>query len=327
MAKSIAIIGAGIAGLSAAQALRSARCKISLFDKSRGSGGRLASKRSAFGSLDLGAQYFTARERNFSAQVEQWHQQGLIDTWQPHLYQSNHLGLSHSADEQHRWVGTPRMSALTRALCKGLDCHFETRICEVFRGEQAWYLLDADGQQHGPFSQVIVAAPAPQAASLLSASPQLASTAAGVTMLPTWAVALQFAQALDTPVEACFVQNNPLDWIARSQSKPGREHSGDVWICHASSDWTQAHLELDKDAVCEHLRGALAELLGCTIGAPSEQLAHRWLYARPAHSHEFAALSDPQLGLYACGDWCLGGRVEGAWLSGREAARLLLAQR
>ncbi len=150
MAKSIAIIGAGIAGLSAAQALRGARCKVSVFDKSRGSGGRLASKRSAFGSLDLGAQYFTARERNFSAQVEHWHQQGLIDTWQPHLYQSNRTGLSHSADEQHRWVGTPRMSALTRALCKGLDCHFETRICEVFRGEQAWYLLDAAHLGGGP---------------------------------------------------------------------------------------------------------------------------------------------------------------------------------
>ena len=104
MAKSIAIIGAGIAGLSAAQTLRGARCKVSVFDKSRGSGGRLASKRSAFGNLDLGAQYFTARERNFSAQVEHWHQQGLIDTWQPHLYQSNRTGLSHSADEQHRWA-------------------------------------------------------------------------------------------------------------------------------------------------------------------------------------------------------------------------------
>ena len=41
-------------------------------------------------------------------------------------------------------------------------------------------------------------------------------------------------------------------------------------------------------------------------------------------AHQFGALADADLGIYACGDWCLSGRVEGAWLSGLEAARRLL---
>ncbi|MGH8406257.1 MAG: FAD-dependent oxidoreductase, partial [Pseudomonas sp.] len=64
--------------------------------------------------------------------------------------------------------------------------------------------------------------------------------------------------------------------------------------------------------------------LHSAMPAPSFTLAHRWLYARPSTSHEFGVLADADLGLYVCGDWCLSGRVEGAWLSGQEAARRLI---
>ena len=74
----IAIIGTGIAGLSAAQALTAAGHEVHLFDKSRGSGGRMSSKRSDAGSLDMGAQYFTARDRRFATAVKQWQAQGHV---------------------------------------------------------------------------------------------------------------------------------------------------------------------------------------------------------------------------------------------------------
>ena len=79
----IAIIGTGIAGLSAAQALHAAGHSVQLFDKSRGSGGRMASKRSDAGALDLGAQYFTARDRRFVEVVQQWQARGWVAEWTP----------------------------------------------------------------------------------------------------------------------------------------------------------------------------------------------------------------------------------------------------
>lgn len=327
MTAPIAIIGTGLAGLSAAQALLNAGLAVELFDKSRGSGGRMASKRSDAGALDLGAQYFTARDRRFVEVVQQWQARGWVAEWSPQLYQYDRDGLHPSPDEQTRWVGTPRMSAISRALLGALPVHFTCRITEVFRGERHWHLQDAEGNSHGPFSSVIVATPAPQASALLSAAPKLASTAAGVIMEPTWAVALGFSAALETPVEGCFVQGNALGWLARNRSKPGRDHSHDTWILHASSDWSRKHLDLAKEEVIERLRGDFAELIGCALPAPSFALAHRWLYARPASGHEWGALADADLSLYACGDWCLSGRVEGAWLSGQEAARRLLEHR
>ena len=320
----IAIIGTGIAGLSAARALKDAGHAVQLFDKSRGSGGRMSSKRSEAGTLDLGAQYFTARDRRFVDEVQRWQANGWVAEWEPQLYNCQSGQLSPSPDEQTRWVGTPRMSAITRALLDDLPVEFGCRITEVFQGQQHWNLLDADGGNHGPFSHVIIATPAHQATALLAAAPKLASTAAGVKMDPTWAIALAFDTPLDTPMEGCFVQDSPLDWLARNRSKPGRDATPDTWIRHATSAWSKQHLDLPKEAIIELLHGAFAELLHCSMPAPSFSLAHRWLYARPAGSHEWGVLADADLGLYVCGDWCLSGRVEGAWLSGQEAARRLL---
>ena len=321
----IAIIGTGIAGLSAAQALIKAGHAVHLFDKSKGPGGRMSSKRSDAGSLDLGAQYFTARDRRFMSQVQQWQAQGWVQEWTPLLYNSNAGVLSPSPDEQTRWVGTPRMGAIGRAELGDAAGAFSCRITEVFRGKQYWHLLDAEGNSHGPFSHVICAVPAPQATALLATVPKLAAVAAGVKMDPTWAVALGFEHPLDTPMQGCFVQGSPLDWLACNRSKPGREATLDTWVLHASSDWSRQHIDLSKEAVIEHLYGAFAELLSCPVPAPSFSLAHRWLYARPSSSHEWGALADADLGIYVCGDWCLSGRVEGAWLSGQEAARKLIS--
>ena len=320
----IAIIGTGTAGPSPARAFRDPGHVVLLFDKSRGSGGRMSSKRSDAGALDMGAQYFTARDRRFVNEVQRWQSNGWAEQWKPQLYNFKSGELTPSPDEQIRWVGTPRMSAITRALLDDLPVQFGCRITEVFQGKRHWNLLDADGGNHGPFSHVIIATPAPQATALLAAAPKLASAAAGVKMDPTWAIALAFDKPLETPMEGCFVQDSALDWLARNRSKPGRDTVLDTWVLHATSAWSKEHLDLPKEAVIEHLHGAFAELLHSAMPAPSFSLAHRWLYARPSSAHEFGVLADADLGLYVCGDWCLSGRVEGAWLSGQEAARRLI---
>ncbi|WP_371230815.1 NAD(P)/FAD-dependent oxidoreductase [Pseudomonas sp. QE6] len=324
MSAPIAIIGTGIAGLSAAHALRDAGQEVQLFDKGHGSGGRMASKRTEAGALDLGAQYFTARDRRFLDAIQKWREQGWVAEWDPALYQYRDGELSPSPDEQPRWVGTPRMSAITRALLQDQTVTFSCRITEVYRGEQHWHLQDSEGQTHGPYSRVLIATPAPQAAALLASAPKLAAAAASIPMEPTWAVALGFAEPLQTPVQGCFVHEGPLSWLACNRSKPGRDGQLDTWVLHASSSWSKQNIDLLKESVIEHLRGAFAELIGCAVHAPDFALAHRWLYARPMEAHQFGALADADLGIYACGDWCLSGRVEGAWLSGLEAARRLL---
>lgn len=324
MDKPVAIIGCGIAGLSAAQALVEAGFAVQLFDKSRGTGGRMSSKRSQDGAIDLGAQYFSASAPRFAHALKQWTEQGFISEWQPALFSWRDGWLAPLTQETSWFVGTPRMSALPRHLLGDMPVSFSTRITEVFRGRYDWHLLDAEGCVHGPFSRVIVAVPAPQASSLLSASPSLASHAASVAMEPVWAVGVSFSQPLATHVQACVVEDSPLAWIACNNAKPQRDNTHDTWVLQANSAWTREHLNQSAEEITAQLCQALTHVLGVELPEVVFSHAQRWLYAQPVKALQAVALADTKLGLYACGDWCAARSVEGAWLSGLEAAQQLM---
>lgn len=320
----IAVIGAGLAGISAATTLAQEGHRVRLFDKSRGSGGRMNSKRTEVGDLDMGAQYFTARDSRFRNELKSWLDNGWVAEWDPSLYVYDRDGLRHATDDQQRFVGTPRMTGLTRQLLKDLDFVSQTRIQQLLQQEDGqWYLIDEQQQKHGPFNRVIIATPAPQAAALLDQAPQLAQTAAQVQMEPGWALGVAFNEPLPTPVEACFVRAGPLDWISRNSSKPGRPDQ-ESWVLQSTPEWAHRHLDTDPQEVTRLLLEAFAEVIGCHLPEPLFAHPHRWLYARPAESCNWGALAAPEKDLYVCGDWCLGGRVENAWLSGQQAARTLL---
>ncbi|WP_313088189.1 FAD-dependent oxidoreductase [Pseudomonas sp.] len=321
----IAIIGAGIAGLSAATALQAAGRAVQLFDKSRGSGGRMASKRGKWGSLDLGTPCFAASDPDFIAELARCQARGEAATWQPHLY--NYPDGPRAAPDSPAgcWVGAPRMSALTRGLLGDTPVTFDCRISALTRRAGSWYLTEAGGAEHGPFAQVILAVPAPQAVPLLAAAPGLASLAASVAMTPAWVVAAAFDSPLDTPVDVFTTRQGPLARAVRNSSKPGRDRAPDHWVLHADAGWSARHLEQSPEPVIAHLLEAFAQLLERPLPAPFACHAHRWRYAQPEQARGWGALSAAS-GLHACGDWCLDGTVEAAWLSGRAAAQQALAR-
>lgn len=324
---SIAIIGAGLAGISAGSALAAEGHTVTLFDKSRGSGGRMSSKRTEFGDFDMGAQYFTARDSHFRHELRGWLDKGWVAEWDPAVYAYDEQGLHSSPDDLQRFVGNPRMTALSRHLLEGLNLLSQTLITQVRQDDQGnWLLTDDRKQVHGPFERVIIATPAPQAIALLEQAPQLANTVSQMRMEPGWTLAMAFHTPLDTPVEACFVRAGPLDWISRNSSKPGRA-TQDSWVLQSTPEWAQAHLETDKSEICRLMLAAFAQVIADEIPEPAFLHAHRWLYARPADSCQWGALAAPEKGLYVCGDWCLGGRIENAWLSGQQAARTLMDKR
>ena len=312
--KTIAIIGAGMAGLTCARRLTEAGLEVTVFDKARGPGGRLSTRRSDVGTFDHGAQFFRARDPRFVAEVEAWQAVGALARWT-----GTFKGL---AVDEPLWVGTPRMSALTRHLAGTLnDLRISTRIQTAEHTLGGWTLKNDAGETLGTWSQLVVATPAPQAVPLLAGSPALAKAADGAVMAPCWALMLAFDAPLNAGFEVAVLNDGPLSWIARDSSKPGRP-DGERWIAHASPAWSQAHLEEAPDAIVHRLRTAFAEQIAHP--APTLEMAHRWRYARATGALGQACLWDKAQRIGACGDWCLGPRVEGAWKSGRAMADAIL---
>lgn len=323
----VAVVGAGLAGLSCAAALVDAGCQVSVFEKSRGTGGRLASTRlsSAQGewSADLGAPWIETADAAFLA----WLQSAGARVWQP---VSADFALQSQAGTRSGWVGVPRNSALTRHLSSGVELHTSIRVSVVWPDQQGVLLRDEQGQSLGYFDAAVVAAPAPQAALLLEALPRLAQRAETCAQQPTWVLALALSQRPQALAGIDYIEGEHpvLRRVLRDSSKPARE--GEVWLLEASDTWSREYVNLKGETVAEELRSAFETLAGEPITVLAQR-AHRWLYAR-AHTPDAqtgSAWWDAQRAIGVCGDWLGDGQrspLERAWYSGRALAERMLGQ-
>lgn len=316
----VAVIGAGLSGLICARSLSGHGHAVSVFDKARGVGGRMSTRRIADQSFDHGAQYFTVRDPLFARQVESWRQVGCVATWKGKITVLDAGGVRSKESNIERFVGVPGMNAICRHLAVDLDVTLETRVDSLEHVGDRWRLT-SDGQSDlGSFDAVVISTPAPQAAELLlKAAPAVAARASQVEMAPCWAVMASFAKPLDLGFDGAFVHDSALSWVARNTSKPGRPQ-GEAWLLHASPDWSLAHLALDKKDVARQLLEAFGSAVGGFSAGPADLDAHRWRFALPTEPLTEPCLFDAGLRLGVCGDWCGGPRVEGAFLSGEAAA-------
>ncbi|HQT39848.1 MAG TPA: FAD-dependent oxidoreductase [Acidocella sp.] len=307
--KSVAVIGAGMAGLTAAAHLAQVGMQVTLFDKGRKPGGRMATRISDGFIFNHGCQFATARD----------------DTFRNLLVAHNAAIWPATGD---KYSGTPNMAALAASLAAGLTIHQTTHVSFLNRESATWRLslrdanstppslIEPNGELSAPFDTVILAIPAPQAAALLGAtSHPFAQALAKVHLAPCWALLLGFADAPAGP-DILKPTQGPLRWIARENSRPGAAPTPVTYTAHASAAWSTAHLEQPADTIITALSAAFAQATGITAPAAYAR-AHRWRYALADTPLGQDSLWDPQLSLGVCGDWCLAGKLEAAYLSGR----------
>lgn len=323
----IAIIGAGIAGAACAQRLQQQGQQVVVFDKGRSAGGRMSSKRTSAGYLDLGAQYFTARTAAFSSQCQRWLAQQVIERWQGALGVIEQGKLSASPDDTERYVGIPSMQKPVQQLLADISVqHAEVSAVHF---EQGRWQLFAGADLLGQFQQLVLAVPQQQAERLLQhvleSHSQLKTLFAQSALLPCWAVNIELAAADSLPLQfdGIFVkQDAQIGWLARQGSKTGRA-GPQHWLIHFTPAWSVANLELSADEVTQHGVAALQRLFNTKVNAVAA-LSHRWRYAQQVADYPpLGAVMLPDLKLGLCGDWLNGGRVENAWLSGKQLAEEL----
>ncbi|MCX7692804.1 FAD-dependent oxidoreductase [Tepidimonas taiwanensis] len=336
----VAVVGAGIAGITAARTLAQAGWEVTVFEKSRGAGGRMATRRTAFGGFDHGAQFFTVRDERFRLALQATG--APIAPWNVSLVRvldelGRHVAAAPPARET-RWVATPGMSALVHAWAQPLidgsvgQCHANARVVRLAPDPIAparWALhLDAADDTppiHGGFDAVLLAIPAPQAAELLHASAVAADWQARlrdeVVMAPCWTLMAAWPLAAQPGLDglgprwhAARSDHHRIAWVARESSKPGREPL-ERWVIQASPAWSAEHLEDDAERITGKLLKGFAEITGIRA-TPGHAVAHRWRYAQTQRALGEPYLWDSRSGLGVCGDWCLGYRVESAFLSG-----------
>jgi photolyase PhrII len=320
----VAVIGAGLAGLSCARTLADHNVNVTVFEKSRGLGGRCATRRDGVWQFDHGAQYFTARDSRLAPYIHSWQQAGLIALWDGEFVVHENNAWLPAKPGTKRWVAVPGMSALGAHLARDVSVELNTTIAHIQREGRKWRLVSDTGADLGAFDVVLTTVPGPQAEVLLQPiAPHLASVASSALMHPTMAAMMVFADRPPVTWDGAFLNDHPvLSWISRDCSKPARG-SAETWVLHATRDWSVTQLNADTTAIAQQMLTAFQTVLVTTL-APVHMVAHRWRYALPDPVTHNAALYDPALLLGAGGDWCGGPRVEGAILSGMALAGRVL---
>ena len=321
------IIGAGIAGLVCADRLRREGVSVTILEKSRGVGGRSATRHLDETSCDHGAQYFTVSDPLFAERVAQWKDKGVVDTWQGRIVAIDSGVIRDLNETKERLVGTPGMNSIGKHLAQNLDVRNNTQIKRIERSNKKWQVFDDAGQTYGPFDVLISTAPSIQTRQLFTEwSPQFDDQLASVEMLPCWSVILSFSTRLPIDFDGAFVNGSPLSWIARNNSKPGRGPS-ECWLLHGSAEWSAAHVERDPEEAGKTLIDEFWNLFGGELLHPSSVTTHRWRYSRPREALPSRYLFDDQLQIGCASDWCGGPKIEGAFLSGHALAASLLETR
>ncbi len=320
---SAAVVGAGIAGLTCARALNDHGFEVTVYDKARGPGGRVSTRRIEPDlSFDHGAPYFTARTSRFAKLVEAMKVRGCVAEWGVRIVKIVNSTVSDTGP-QTRFVGVPGMSAVGAYLAADLAICREVQIVQIKRADGLWELTDDTGRRIGPFAFLVLSLPAPQSAVLLEPH-RIAAEVAGVAMAPCWAALVAFQDQLELPWDGAFVSDSPLSWLARNSSKPGRPRGADCWVLHASPEWSASFLEESPDVVGSQLHDAFVATVGRSLPKVEYLTAHRWRYSSGAVPSGRAVLFDAEAGLAVCGDWLSSGGIEGAFLSGIAAAQCVL---
>ncbi len=321
----VGIIGAGIAGLTLATRLVEGGHSARLFDKGRGVGGRVSTRRGDGVAFDHGAQYFTARDPGFRAFLDAYVPATDRAEWRARFATLEADGqLVAEPPTEPRYVGVPGMSAIARALARDLDVRTEVRVTGIAGSPGAWNLVDPEGVEHGPFDWVVSTAPPVQSSLLLSDSPSIVGALARVEMNPCFTLMLAPANGTSLPFDGIRCRHPVLGWAANDHSKPGRGPKSAL-VIQSDHTWATAHREDEHRALIEALANAASEAFGVDLGPLDSASVHRWLYAKPAEPLGQPCLIDREASLAACGDWCVAARVEGAFQSGDACARILMS--
>ncbi len=348
----VGIVGAGIAGLACARRLQQAGYTVTVWEKSRGLGGRMATRRLEGMAMDHGARYVQPQGSLLTQLVQQWEAQGLLQQWSPHVYELDSTGqLNPGAIPGPTYCAPAGMAALGKSLAGELTLYKQQRVTAIAPTEEGTWQLTAiaapeESTHTTPVKALVLAMPAPQSVALLEplrshpTVTDLLTHLATVRYAPCITVMAQYAAPMiyehdpaplpcapTAPWMVTGHADTPFFWVGLDSSKRGLAHPN--VILQSSAGFAEHWLEVPhpQDAGTALLQQA-GKLIAPWLSQPARWQVHRWRYAlveQPCQVRP-TAMQTP-LPLVACGDWwgdrALDTALESGWAAAEEVNQAL----
>ncbi len=313
------VVGAGISGVACARVLQAAGAAVTILDRGKVAGGRMADKRHDGRPVDIGASYFTVSDPRFDVVVQDWQQRGLARPWTDTFAA---VSADPAADPQWqtktgsmRWGAPTGLRSLVTDLATPLTVHSRTEVRSVDHVDGA---VLVDGQRA---DAVVLAMPDPQARRLLDPGLGEVTAALDDPFQPVLVLTAGWPQRCWVPFDGAFVNGHPtIGWIADDGRRRGDD--APLLVAHSTAAFAEPYLA-DPAAAVPEMLAAVRAILDLDV-EPTMTHLHRWTYAKPAQTRTASfLLTDQKVGI--CGDaWSERPRVESAWVSGTELGTALL---
>jgi renalase len=342
----VAIIGAGMAGLTCAQQLQQAGYSVIILEKSRGVGGRVATKRLPNGTrADHGTCYLKkAGDPQFQAFLQNLIDANILQVWTDQIHELNRHGQLNSPNTNQiypRYVAPAGMTAIAKNLATDLSIQFNHRVETISLTSDPYWRLESasapDVTNHKSVlaKALVITIPAPQAYALLAPleklglASELIEQVRSIEFFPCISVMAGYTRQREEVVEpkwqAIACPDDPdLRWIGLDSSKrPTNEHL--VFVIQSSAAFAEQYLEApDLQSAGQQLLDRVANLLHPWFSQSNWLQVHRWRYAFAKKPAAQPYLMDTSVLPIVCsGDWCNGDRVEHAFLSGLATANAI----
>lgn len=329
--ESCLIIGAGLSGLTAAKVLSAGGMRVTILDKGRGVGGRLATRRldvdGETATFDHGAQFFTVRSAEFREVVERWTKEKVANEWFRGQSKVEANGaVATEVDGHPRFCAQAGMTALAKDLARGLDIRLKQRVAQIARIDGQWHVT-TEGRSQFAADALLLTPPVPQSLALLdSVDYRLPDNARHTLQAMQYESCIAVMVVLDGPGQvpspgALSFEDESVYWLADNYQKGVSTVPGSITI-HAAPQWSRDHYTLDDATTIKVLCEAVAPFLGAEVKASS---VARWRYSKPVSAREDGCLAVPDERLVFAGDAFGGAKIEGAFRSGLAATQALLA--
>lgn len=306
------IVGAGIAGASCAGTLAAAGWEVDVFDKARGAGGRLSTRRLEQGWASMGSPFISAKRDPFRSQLRDWVRQGWLAPVRGDVLhgRANKSWVKVQLQNHHTPLIEP--SQIVRQLLGNARLHTASRVTTI----RPRTIILENGQTMGDYDCVICSVPVPQAIPLLEALPRLHDRLGEVHYRPIWSFLMRWEGG--PAADVIKFDDHLIDLAVR---QPGGGEG--LWAVHSSHEFAETYLEASAMEASTRAASALMGLLGLPWPVDVEA-SHLWRYAQPETSIGGFWLGDRENRVALIGDGIAGAGVERAWESGMRLAQSLI---
>ena len=325
MKKHIAVIGAGLSGITIASIIKE-KFKVEVFEKSRGVGGRMSTRKELPFIFDHGAQFFKIESNDFKNFVAELIAQQIISPWKLKLayFEGDNLKKIKMIQKKHKfYVGVPSMDSIVKYMSKDLCVNLNTKIERIIKQGDKWYIYDQNKKRHGHYDWIIISLPAEQSLELIAKTICFHSLIKKIKMVGCISLMVGLNKSLNLDYDAALIKNKDIAWLALNNSKPHRKKNTCLLI-NSSYEYAKKNSNSSKIKVQKHLLNETRNLINSNLSDAELLKVHQWKYveAKNHPAEDYFIDRDQKIGV--CGDWFINSRVEGAFLSAKKLSNEIL---